>query len=61
VKGTDGNVFFVGQHGMKFEEGGIGMIGNELPYFLFIRCKFKWLPSFELFGFNASGCSSTFS
>jgi hypothetical protein len=60
VKGVDGDVLFVGQHGMKFDEGGIGMIADELSDFLFVRFEFSFGTSFVLFRFDASGFTSSF-
>ena len=55
MKGYYCYIVFVGQQGMKFNERRIGMVGNELSDFLFVRCYFIFPASFVFFGGDVTG------
>ena len=50
VQCDDCDFVFVGQHGMKFLQRGIGMIVYELSHFLFIGSEFEFGSTFVLLG-----------
>ena len=45
---------------MEFDEGGIGLIGNELSNQLFVGCQFQLAPTLSFLGGNSAGLSVLF-
>jgi hypothetical protein len=60
VKRHHGHVVLVGQLGVKFDEGGIGLIGNELSDQLFVWCQFQIDATLPFLGSNAASLSLLF-
>ena len=55
MKRHHGNVVFVRQLGVEFDEGGIGLIGNELSNPLFVWCQFQIAPTLSFLGSDSAG------
>jgi len=60
VKRNHSNVVFVRQLGVEFDEGGIGLIGNELSNQLFVGCQFQLAPTLSFLGGDSAGLSVLF-
>jgi hypothetical protein len=55
---NDGNAILVWQLGVKFDQGGIGLIRNELSDVLFVRCQFQIDTTLSFFGSDTTGLSA---
>jgi hypothetical protein len=60
MKSNHGNVVLVGQLGVEFDESGIGLIVNELPNQLFVRCQFQIDTALSFLGSDGAGLSMLF-
>ena len=60
MKRNHSNVVFVRQLGVEFDEGGIGLIGNELSNQLFVWCQFQFSSTLSFFGSDGAGLSMLF-
>jgi hypothetical protein len=60
MKCNDSNIVLVGQLGVEFDEGGIGLIGNELSDQLFVGCQFQIDATLPFLGSDGAGLSVLF-